>query len=116
MGETHPGNVACLFNLAMVKAATDRVAEAIPLTQQAAALEDRLLGQVFASSSESQRLAFLQTLERNFSAFLTLFLHHARATPGALQAGLDLVLRRKAITAEVLAVQRDAVLGNRHPA
>ena len=36
--------------------------------------------------------------------------------PTALTAGFDLVLRRKALGAEVLAIQRDTVLGGKYPA
>src|SRR5262249_34396126 len=36
--------------------------------------------------------------------------------PTAVPAGLDVILRRKAIGAEALAVQRDALLGGKYPA
>ncbi len=48
--------------------------------------------------------------------FLSLVLGHLYESTGTVRAALDLVLRRKAIGAEALAAQRDAVLSGRYPA
>ena len=50
-----------------------------------------------------------------FTDFLSLVLQPSDS-PAAVRAALDLVLRRKAIAAEALATQRDAVLGGKYPA
>jgi hypothetical protein len=47
---------------------------------------------------------------------LSLVLQHHGDSPGAIHAAFDLVLRRKAVAAEAVATQRDALLGGRYPA
>src|SRR5207248_169180 len=58
---------------------------------------------------------FLRTVRSDLDGFLSLVSWHPRG-PEAVRAALDLVLRRKAITAEALAVQRDALLSGKYPA
>jgi hypothetical protein len=87
-----------------------RAKEALDLMKQATSIEDDIIGDVFAISSESQRAAYLKTIKSNFNGFLSLVLQHLRSSPTAVRTALDLVLRRKAIEAEALATQRDAVL------
>ena len=84
--------------------------------EQAAAIDDRMIGQILAIGSERQRIAFLNTVLGNLYAFLSLVLQHLGDSPAAVHAALELVLRRKAIAAEAVATQRDAVLGGKYPA
>jgi tetratricopeptide (TPR) repeat protein/CHAT domain-containing protein len=116
LGENHPDYAGSLSNLGTLCVATNREAEAMPLMQEAAAIDDRMIGQVFSIGSESRRMAYLRTLEVHLHAFLSLVLQYPSCCREREQAGLELVLRRKAIGAEALAVQRDAVLGGRYPA
>jgi CHAT domain-containing protein/tetratricopeptide (TPR) repeat protein len=116
LGEDHQEVAACWFNLAGLCVAMGRPRDAMPLMQRVVAIEGRLIGQVCAIGSDDQRMAFLQSLERNYESILTLLFQHLGEHPAAVEAGLDLVLRRKAVGAEVLAAQRDAVLGGRYPA
>ena len=88
----------------------------LSLLRQAAAIDDRMIGQVFSIGSESQRTAFLEMIQTRIEGFLSLIWRHLGEPPDAVRAALDLVLRRKAIGAEALAAQRDAVLGGRYPA
>ena len=115
LGEDHPHFAASLNGLAALTITTDRAAEALHLMRQAASIDDRLIGQVFSIGSESQRTAFVKTTQGNLEAFLSLVWGHLPHLPEAVQAALELVLRRKAIGAEVLAAQRDAVLGGKYP-
>src|SRR5262249_13064693 len=71
--------------------------------------------QVFALASDRQRAAFLLTVQGTQDAFLSLVWRHRAGSPEAVQTALDLALRRKGVTAEALAVQRDAVLGGAYP-
>jgi tetratricopeptide (TPR) repeat protein/CHAT domain-containing protein len=116
LGEMHPLVATGLLNLAMVYGATGRAAEARHLMDQAAEIAERTLGHVFAVSSERQRMAYLGTLAMELHRYLSLILEDLADTPAAVQAGLELVMRRKALGAEALAVQRDAVLGGHYPA
>jgi CHAT domain-containing protein len=65
--------------------------------------------------SDRQRLAFLASVQANLQAFLSLVHHSLADSPEAVRAALDLALRRKALTAEALTAQRDAILGGRYP-
>ena len=114
--EIHPDVAQSLNNLALLYAATHRETEAFALLQQLSVIHDKMIGQVFAIGSERQRLEYLTTLQGALDIFLSLILQHFRHSPEVVQAGLNLVLRRKGIGAEVLAAQRDAILSGRYPA
>jgi CHAT domain-containing protein/tetratricopeptide (TPR) repeat protein len=114
-GEDHPQFANIANNLASLYVAMDRKAEAMRLIERATAIDERMIGQIFSISSENQRMAYLSILQTHFDAFLSLVLQDFSDSPTAVQVTLDLVLRRKAIGAEALAAQRDAVLGGRYP-
>jgi CHAT domain-containing protein/tetratricopeptide (TPR) repeat protein len=115
LGADHPSSVLPLNNLAILLAATGRPDEALRLSRQAAAINDRMIGQIFAVGSDRQRLGYLQTLQNNLGAFLSLVCRYLSTSPEAVGAAFDQVLRRKALAAEALAAQRDAVYGGRYP-
>jgi CHAT domain-containing protein/tetratricopeptide (TPR) repeat protein len=116
LGEEHPDFATSLSNLAILFVATDRKNEAITLMQQVTVFTERMIGQIFSIGSESQRMAYLMTTYGEIDVFLSLVFQYLSNPPGAISAALELVLRRKAIGAEVLAAQRDAVLGGEYPA
>ena len=116
LGDTHPRYATSLNNLAVLYVATDRASEALPLMEKAAAIDDRMIGQVLGMGTDRQRAAFLDTVYAALHLFLSLILQHLADSPSAVRAALDLVLRRKAIAAEAMATQRDAVLGGKYPA
>ena len=116
LGEEHPDYANSLNNLAILYIATGREAEALKLMQETAAIDDRMIGQVFSIGSESQGLAYLATLQITLHPFLSLVLQCLSHSREAVQEGLKLVLHRKAIGAEALAARRDAILGGRYPA
>ena len=97
LGEGHPDYADSLNNLAILSVATDRERDALALMQEAAAIDDRMIGQIFSIGSEQQRAAFLATLQGKTNPFLSLVLNHLDQSHEAVQAALDLVLRRKAI-------------------
>jgi len=105
-----------LEHLADVCAATGREQEALTLLQEAATIDDGLIGEVFSISSERQRLAYVEFVRSRYERHLSLLLQQSRDDFSARRAALNLVLRRKGIGAEALAAQRDAVLGGGHPA
>jgi tetratricopeptide (TPR) repeat protein len=116
LGEDHPDFALSLNNLAVSLQATGRDSEALPLMEQATSIDDRMIGQILAIGSDRQRIAYLNTVLGSLHGFLSLALHHLSDSSTAVRGALDLVLRRKAIAAEVLATQRDAVLGGKYPA
>ena len=116
LGASHPDVAQSLYNLAWVHAVTKRQTEALGLLHEAAAIDDRMLGQVFSVGSESQRMAYLENVRLHLHLLLSLVIRTMTAAPDGVRAAFDLVLRRKAIGLEVLAVQRDTVLAGRYPA
>jgi CHAT domain-containing protein/tetratricopeptide (TPR) repeat protein len=116
LGPDHPDHAGGLINLAALCICTGRYTDALQLMIQAAAIDDRMIGQILSIASERQRTAYLNTITYNYFGFLSLVRLHLRDCPEAVAAALDLVLRRKAIAAEALATQRDAMLGGKHPA
>jgi len=114
LGDAHPQVAQSLHNLAGLYAATHRVNEALDEMKNAAAINDGMIGHIFSMSSEEQRMEYLTTLRGQFAAFLSLVVQHLSQSPAALQAAFELVLRRKAIGAEALSIQRDAVLEKRY--
>ena len=115
LGDAHPDVSRVLCNIALVRAASGQEHEAFAYLQQSVAIDDQMIGQVFSIGSESQRIVYLTTLQAVFGVFLSLTLHALPHLPSAVQACLDLVLRRKAIGIEALAAQRDAVLEGHYP-
>ena len=115
LGEDHPDFAASLNNLAGLYIATDRITEALPLMEQAASIDDLMIGQVFSIGSEGQRTAYLKKVRWKLELFISLVSQHLSSSQAAINSAIELVLRRKAIGAEALAAQRDAVLGGRYP-
>jgi CHAT domain-containing protein/tetratricopeptide (TPR) repeat protein len=114
-GEQHPYYVLFLSSLVCVLAVSDRTAEAFKLATESASLLDQVIAQVFSTGSESQRLAFLERI-RHFTYLLLSLTQLCPDSVIATRAAMDLVLRRKAIGTEALAIQRDTVLGGKYPA
>jgi CHAT domain-containing protein/tetratricopeptide (TPR) repeat protein len=106
-GLDHPDNASIMINLAWVLTATGRIDEAIELITQASAIDDGLIGRVVAICSEAQRMALLARVRSHEEMALSLIFRGDGRSSGALVSGLDLVIRRKALGAELLAAQRD---------
>lgn len=104
-----------LDQLGRVCAATGRPAEALEAFTEAARIDDALAGEVFSISSEADRLEHVETIRARYERFLSLVVASLAGSAEATRAALDLVLRRKAIVAEVMAAQREVILGGRQP-
>ncbi len=109
LGEGHPNLTGSLLDVAGICAATRRHAEALALMQEAIAIEDRLVGEVFSFTSEAQRMDYLFGIQSTVNAFLSL-VWGSRAERRATEEAFELILRRKALGAEALAIQRQAVV------
>jgi CHAT domain-containing protein/tetratricopeptide (TPR) repeat protein len=115
LGENHPDTARSLNNLGWLEVASGRIADAFVLKRQATAIDDRMIGQTFSIGSDQQRLLFLGQFQHKQNSFLSLVYRHLSHSPEAVRSAFDLILRRKALAAEALAAQRDAVLGGRYP-
>lgn len=110
-----------LINLASILVALGREDEAWNHIQEATRIDDRVIGEVFALSSETQRLQYMQSLKEHHSALLSfVLLHFSHSTDSAhatdaISFALNVVLRRKALVADSLAAQRSLAWGDKYP-
>ncbi|NJN12289.1 MAG: CHAT domain-containing protein [Richelia sp. RM2_1_2] len=115
LGEEHPHVARSLNNLATILTARQRPEESLTYRIQAGLINDKLINQAFAFSSENDRLVILAKLRNNLDLFLSLVYQHLSHSQTALQQALDFVLKRKALTASVLAAQNEALYSKRYP-
>jgi CHAT domain-containing protein len=111
----HPDLATHLNNLAGLYAFTDRPLLAFKLMRQASRIEDRVIRNIFASSSDRDRLAYLKTIRGDFEIFLSLVYSHFPHSRAAKKAALNLTLKRKGLTASALAAFNQAIYRDRYP-
>lgn len=116
LGEGHPEFATNLHNLAVLYEASGRSRDARDAMRRASEIDDRTLSWVSSMSSERHRMAYLASIERNYHGHLSLLLrHHTGPASDVANAALDLVLWRKGLGTEALALQRDAARASDDP-
>ncbi len=78
-------------------------------------MEDRLIRRTFATSSERDRLAYLESIRYNFEILLSLVRNYLWDSPPAVATALDVVLKRKSLTASASAAFNYALYSDRYP-
>jgi len=101
--------------LAAVCAATKHWQKAFDLYCEVAAIQNGLISHIFAFASERQRMLYLRKVRRTTHEFLSLVLAHFATSSFHVGMAFELVLHRKGLSAEVLAVQRDSVWIGKYP-
>jgi CHAT domain-containing protein/tetratricopeptide (TPR) repeat protein len=115
-GGGHPNYAATLHALARLYAGTGRADRALPLMQEAEAIQDQLLAHL-TSAPEAQRQAHLRGELLTCGWWWVLSLAARSGAPGAaIDLALDVTLRRKAVGLEAAATQREALMSGRYPA
>lgn len=115
LGDEHPDVARSLNNLATTLTATGKPYEALSYRIQASKINDKVINQIFSFSSDSDRLAFLEKIRTNFDLFLSLVYQYLSHSEIAKQQALDFILKRKALTASVLAAQNQAFYSGKYP-
>jgi tetratricopeptide (TPR) repeat protein len=115
LGNEHPHVAGVLNNLAILFISMARLTEALSNLLQAAKIDDKTIRLMFAFSSESDRLAYLQSIRHNFDCFISIIYNHFSDFLPAVQEAFDFVLKRKALTASALAAQNEALYSGRYP-
>ncbi len=110
LGENHPFVSVSLNNLAGLLIAVGKRDEALSLMKKAMIIDDRLIRDVFKTSSEKQKFEFLDTVQGNYEAFLSLITGNLRDNSEALKCGLDAVLKRKGIVLDAVSRERLAIV------
>ena len=110
----HPNVASSLNNLGLFLAATNRHQEAFEKMQQAIEMETRLIRRNFAFSSEQERLQSIKNNRYKFDIFLSLVSQYFSNSPEQVQKALDVVLKRKSMTAAALAAFNFAIHSQRY--
>jgi tetratricopeptide (TPR) repeat protein len=115
LGENHPDVALSLNNLATLYTATQRPNQAFTYRIQASEINDKLISNVFAFSSENDRLAFIDKIRNNFDLFLSLIYKYLSNSQTAIQQAFDFILKRKGLSAASLTAQNQAIYNGRYP-
>ena len=97
LGPEHPTTTLSLNRLASLYRNMGEYQKAFESFQAALNAEDHTLANVFAITSENQKLQFVQRSDQSYPATLSLIHRHFQKDTPALRFGLELVLRRKGI-------------------
>lgn len=116
LGEDHPGMRLVWDNMAGVKIAMGEDQAALDLMLRARALEERTVREVFAFSSENERLDYLERLADGTDLLLSQCAHKMPASEAATRGALDHLLRRKGIVLDSLLEDAEAARLSGDPA
>jgi CHAT domain-containing protein len=114
LGSAHPNVSNYLHNFAGLLTITNRPTEALEKMWEATEVDERIIRRVFATSSEQGRLINLQTIRNTLDILLSLVLNHLTDSAEAKRTALNVVLKRKSLTATALAVQNEALYSGRY--
>jgi CHAT domain-containing protein/Flp pilus assembly protein TadD len=112
--DDHPDIIQSLNNLASLFVATNRPLDAFEKMHPAIEMETRLIQRNFAFSSEQERLQSIKNTRHNFDGFLSLVSQYFSDSPEKVQKALDVVLKRKSMTAAALAAFNFAIHSQRY--
>jgi tetratricopeptide (TPR) repeat protein len=110
----HANVVLGLNHLALLLAATNQPQEAFEKMQEAIEMQTRLICRNFAFSSEQERLQSIKNNRPSFDIFLSLVSQYFSNSPEQVQKALDVVLKRKSMTAAALAAFNFAIHSQRY--
>ncbi len=109
LGPEHPETARSLNLLAAVAQSAGDDERALKLYRRGLAADDRNLANVFAVTSEEQKLRFLERTQGHYLAALSLIQRRFASDPEAVRFGLDLVLRRKGIVLDAQSRANEAL-------
>ncbi|MCD6216324.1 CHAT domain-containing protein [bacterium] len=115
LGKSHPEYSEVLVLQSLISAFTNHEIIALESLNDASLIQDEMIMQILSTGSESQKLDFIKKIQPSIDIHLSLVIKHFTDSLKVFRETLDLVLRRKAITAEALAAQRDAVYSGKYP-
>jgi len=113
--ETHYDVVSVWNNLAISLVAIDYNEEALLNLSYSNMIEDKIISNIFGFSSERDRLIFLNKIRGDFEGFLSLVHSHLANSPESVKSALNLIFKRKGLTASALAAQNEALYSGQYP-
>jgi CHAT domain-containing protein len=111
LGLAHPGVAAILGNLADLYAAQRNYGTANRLFTRSLNIQDRQIREVFAFTTEDQKLQFLEDVQWSYWGYLSMIHQHLKNDPQAVHDGFETVLRRKGVVFDAEARTREALRG-----
>jgi CHAT domain-containing protein/Tfp pilus assembly protein PilF len=111
LGEDHPDTARAENLLAAFYQSSGAHRRALDLYRHGLAAEDKMLANVFAVTSEEQKLRFLEQTQGHYYAALSLVQRRFASDPDAVRFALELVLRRKGIVLDVQARTQEVLVG-----
>ena len=102
-------------NLAELLAARGDLDEAFELFTDVLADQRQAIGDIASFASERQLMDVLRSHRMRLDLYLSLVVRHFSRSPQHVRRAADLVIDRKALGLDLLARQREAVLGARYP-
>jgi len=114
-GEIHPDYVKNLYNIAELYVTTNRIDEAFNLMKQAEKINNQLIEKIFHIGSERLLIANILSISSYTDIYLSLIKKYFSQSTSRICEAFEYVLRRKLISFEALAAQRDAILGGKYP-
>jgi CHAT domain-containing protein len=112
LGKNHPDCAVTLNNIGLLYAATGRQNEALTFMSDVIAIHDSMLWDILSISSERQRMAFMRIISDDLHYFLSLVSRYFGNSSNAINLAFNLVISRKALGAEVSAIQHNVVLSD----
>jgi CHAT domain-containing protein/tetratricopeptide (TPR) repeat protein len=103
------------FSLFIVLAAQDKIDSAFDLLRDTMACEASIMDAILRLGSEKDRLAYLTRLTWRLDAAVSFVLQKQPSDPKFGVWLFELLLKRRGLSAEALAAQRDTILGNDQP-
>ena len=114
-GDSHVDIAADLRAIGVIDVRLGDPSRGYDSLQRACIVEDVYTVQALLAGSERQRAIIAEHSRVGLHLNISLVLRHLRDKPEALRSCLDLVLRRKGIELELLALQQDVLLGTDDP-
>jgi CHAT domain-containing protein/Tfp pilus assembly protein PilF len=111
LGPDHPETARALNLLAALAQSRGKDDQALALYRRGLAADDHNLANVFAVTSEDQKLRFLEKTQGHYLAALSLIQRRFANDPEAVRFGLELVLRRKGIVLDAQSRVQEALEG-----
>ena len=115
LGENHPDVSQTLHSLSALYIVRGESDKALDFMHRAIHIEDFLLTQIFSISSERQRMVYLNTIEVNLHAFISLILNYFSNSDTEKRKVVNLLLKRRAISLEASTSQREAIMSDKYP-
>lgn len=114
LGSAHPDTAASLYTVAAIYRDMEDYPQALQFTARCLSVQDQVFSNVFAATSETQKLLFVQKSQEPFFLALSLIRTHFLTDPAAVRLGLELVLRRKGAVLDAQSRTQQALAGELH--